>query len=246
LGPLDSPVPRRPVPSPARVAICRRWRAHPSLDDRLGPAGRPQLLRHHSDPDAGGQCAPRAVHLPRRQQCDPTALLRCFVFHFFANRRTADKLPAGSSLLAAPREADIGQRVKDPPVGCHFRGPEMAHPVGRSIFHPRRPSLEADAFAYSLTRSRQRAVILLAPVRSPVYTFLPPVRPDSTGHFFLVCANTNSTSMAANQRHPRKCKSPANPLDSMAADSEATRLRFVTEHGGRDFGRRRTQLTTSR
>ena len=170
-----------------------------------------------------------------------------FCVPLFRQSPDADKLPTGSSLLAAPREADIGHRVKDPPVGgCHFRGPEMAHPVGRSIFHPRRPSLEADAFAYSLTRSRQRAVILLAPVRSPVYTFLPPVRPDSTGHFFLVCANTNSTSVAANQRRPRKCKSPANPLDSMAADSETTRLRFVTEHGGRDFGRRRTQLTTGR
>ena len=154
---------------------------------------------------------------------------------------TADKLQTGSSLLAAPREADIGHSVKDPPGGCcHFRGPEMAHPAGRSIFHPRRPSLEADAFAYSLTRSRQRAVILLAPLRSPVYTFLSPVRRDSTGHFF-VCANTNSTSVAANQRHPRKCKSPANPLDSIAADSEATRLRFTTEHGGRDVGRQRTR-----
>ena len=40
-------------PHSARVAICRRWRAHPSLDDRLGPAGRtgPQLLRHLSAPD---------------------------------------------------------------------------------------------------------------------------------------------------------------------------------------------------
>jgi hypothetical protein len=60
LGPPDSPVPRRLVPSLTRVAICRRWRAHPSLDDRLGPAGRtgPQLLGHRSDPPKSDNVVP--------------------------------------------------------------------------------------------------------------------------------------------------------------------------------------------
>ena len=80
-------------PHSARVAICRRWRAHPSLDDRLGPAGRtgPQLLRHLSAPDPAQSDdvvpGPSIGRCSVVMQRDPTASLRCFVFHFFANRR---------------------------------------------------------------------------------------------------------------------------------------------------------------
>ena len=125
------------MPSPARVAICRRWRAHPSLDDRLGPAGRtgPQLLRHHSD--AVGQCGPRAVHCrvvsnAIRLHCSDVL---CSTFSPIAGRRQIANrfVTFGSSAGGRhrPMATDVGSRQRSAGRRLPFPGPRDGAP-GRS------------------------------------------------------------------------------------------------------------------